>query len=363
MRSSAPGGCRYQFGDEPAPGVQPLRGQELPAGCGPRGGRYLVLGESTGRPIFPLVALGTIVAIPVGARPHHAVTPPVWRWFTLVATLFIVGASLRTALVDADGLAGLWADAFTLPGYAAIAAALAGIVRARRAGRDAGSLSASIVVGTGAVLIAWSFLVVPTLARRAPAFWLLLTAIALVFVGDVGYATSIIGLASRPAAALDAAFIIAYGAVAAAVLHPSVVVLTTTQPLRVRPLLRGRLLTVGAALGAPVVAILAGPPTAVRDRIVLAVGVLVLMGAVLSRTVRAVNQHAQSESVLAVLFLDLDRFKVLHDGWGHEVATSCWSPSRTGCAGRSANATAWHGWAATSSRSCVPCRPATTTSG
>ncbi|HZG95869.1 MAG TPA: hypothetical protein VEZ46_14270 [Mycobacteriales bacterium] len=90
-----------------------------------------------------------------------------------------------------------------LPGYAAIAAALAGIVRARRAGRDAGSLSASIVVGTGAVLIAWSFLVVPTLARRAPAFWLLLTAIALVFVGDVGYATSIIGLASPPAAALD----------------------------------------------------------------------------------------------------------------------------------------------------------------
>jgi diguanylate cyclase (GGDEF)-like protein len=346
-----------------------------------------VVGQDAGSPILALVALGTIVVTPVGARLHHGSLPPVWRWFTAAAALFIIGAMLRAALAEAGGQTGLWADAFTLSGYAAMGTALVGVLRARRTGADAGSRSDAVVVGTGAVLIAWSFLVVPTLAvaggdvatrvvqglyppidavllllvaqiamtdvSRAPAYWLLLTTVGFVFLGDIGYAISVAELASPPAAVLDAPFIVAYGALAAAALHPSVVLLTTPQPVRVRPLLRGRLVTVGAALVAPVVAIVASPPTAMRDRVVLAFGVMTLMGAVLARTVRAVNQHATSESILAeqathdaltglanrtllselagrelaeahasgqsvaVLLLDLDRFKVLNDGWGH----------------------------------------------
>jgi diguanylate cyclase (GGDEF)-like protein len=348
---------------------------------------YAVLGEEKGTPILGLVALGTLVAIGVGARVHRRSAPLVWRWFALAVALFIVGSVLRSALAGAGGQTALWADTFTLPGYAALAAALLGILRARRAGVDAGSRSDSVVVGAGAVLLAWAFLVVPTLAvdggsvatrvvqglyppvdalllllvarialtdvSRAPAFWLLLTATALVFVGDLGYAISLAELAAPPAMVLDAPFVVAYGALGAAALHPSAVVLTAPQPLRVRPLLRGRLVTVGVALIAPVVVILAAPPVAMRDRVVLAAGVMILMGAVLSRTVHAVNQHARSESILAdqsmhdaltglanrtmlaelagrelaeaeasaqsvaVLLLDLDRFKVLNDGWGH----------------------------------------------
>jgi diguanylate cyclase len=343
--------------------------------------------EQTQGSMLSGIAVLTLIALVVGPRLNRSGKSRPWRLMALAATLFLIGALLRIELATAKGLISLWADAFTLSGYAVMTTGLVMLLRARRAGGDAASRNDAVVVGTGAILLAWSFLVVPTLGdpeistvirvalslyppidallvfivaqlmftnvTRTPAFWLLLVSMSGMFAGDVGYAIHGAQLADVPLVLRDGPFLISYGAMGAAALHPSMVLLTEPQPLTVRPLLRGRLVTVCAAVVAPVLVILVNPPSGIRDRLVLAVFTSVLVGAVLQRSVRAVNQHARSEAVLAqqathdaltglpnrtllsqrtaedlqkaaansqsvtVFFLDIDRFKVLNESWGH----------------------------------------------
>ncbi|MEP7053849.1 MAG: EAL domain-containing protein [Actinomycetota bacterium] len=339
--------------------------------------------------LFAVVAVACVASLMMAPRFNRPNTRLPWRLLAVTAVLFLVGAVLRASLADAAGhLTSLWPDAFTLGGYACIGSALVMFLRHRRGHGDAGSRSDAVVVGVGAILLAWSFLVVPTLGAdgagtalrvvsslyppidalllfvvaqiaftdvsRAPAFWLLLLCMVAIFTGDIAYAVDIARIAHPPIMLRDGPFLIAYGAMAATALHPSMVVLTVPQPARVRALVRGRLVTVAAAVVAPVLVILVNPPGAgLRDRVVLAVGISLLFGAVLQRSVRAVNQHAKSEAFLAVqathdaltglpnrtklsertaadlhdargsghavgvFFIDIDRFKVLNDTWGH----------------------------------------------
>ena len=117
---------------------------------------------------------------------------------------------------------------------------------------------------------------------------------------------------------------------------------------------RWRLATVAFAVVSPAVVVLLHPPALVRDRIIFAIGIAVLISAVFTRSVRAVNEHAASEAHLSrlatrdaltglanrnrltqyladelarsavanrhvgLVLLDLDRFQVVNDNWGHE---------------------------------------------
>ena len=340
--------------------------------------------------LFALLGILCIVSLVYGPRANKPVRRKPWRLLTAAASLFLVGAVLRAILAEAGGsLIVLWYDVFTLAGYVCLGSALMIFIRERRGERDQGSRTDAVVVFVGAVLIAWSFLVVPTLATdgkaplllavtsvyppidamllflaarlaftdvsRVPAFWLLLTMLTALMIGDIGYAVALAYSLDIPAVLRDGPFLIAYGAMGATALHPSMVMLTVPQEARVSALARWRLFTVAAAVGAPVVVILLNPPAEISDRVVLAVGTALLMGAVLHRSVRAVNQHAASETVLAmqathdaltglpnrvrlsertteelqgsaaggysvgVFFIDIDRFKVLNDSWGHSA--------------------------------------------
>jgi diguanylate cyclase (GGDEF)-like protein len=131
--------------------------------------------------------------------------------------------------------------------------------------------------------------------------------------------------------------------------------LSNAQPRSVRPMSRWRLATLALAVACPALVILLRPPVLVRDRVIFAVCVAILVLAVFTRSVRAVNEHASSASHLSVLatrdvltglanrtrlaqfladelprcavadrrlalvLLDLDRFQVVNDNWGHEV--------------------------------------------
>lgn len=340
--------------------------------------------------VFAVLAIVCVAALSSAVRINKPNLTRPWRLLTAAALLFLIGTVLRVALTGVGGpLTALWYTAFTLAGYACMATALAQFLRARRGDGDAGSRTDAVVVLVGAVIVAWAFLVVPTLAgegghtvvsaigsiyppidalllflavrlaftdaSRVPAFWLLLLTMLTLFVGDMGYAVALAYTINVPMVLLDGPFLIAYGAIGATALHPSMVMLTVPQAHRVRALARGRLVTVAAAVAAPILVILLRPPAGIRDRVVLAVGTAILVGAVLHRSVRAVNQHAASEAVLAVqathdaltglpnrtrlsertaeelhsalsgghgvgvFFIDVDRFKVLNDSWGHSA--------------------------------------------
>jgi diguanylate cyclase (GGDEF)-like protein len=334
-----------------------------------------------------LLCIGSLLVAPRLNRPN---TTKPWRLVALAAVFFLLGAALRVALADAGGrLTSLWPDVFTMTGYLCMGIALVMFLRARRGDSDAGSRSDAVVVAIGAILLAWSFLIVPTLGAegsstvlrvvssvyppidalllfvvvqlaftdvsRSPAFLLLLLTMSAIFMGDIGYAIDIAHIAHVPTLLRDGPFLIGYGAMAATALHPSMVMMTVPQPSRVRALVRGRLVTLCAAIVAPVLVVLVNPPEGIRDRLVVAVGMSLLVGAVLLRSVRAVNQHAKSEALLAVqathdaltglpnrtklsertaadlqgargsglavavFFIDIDRFKILNDSWGHSA--------------------------------------------
>src|SRR5213078_5193078 len=70
------------------------------------------------------------------------------------------------------------------------------------------------------------------------------------------------------------------------------------------------------------------------------------------RAGQAILTAARSRAQLAVLCVDLDRFKLENDSLGHQAATRCCARSPTGCRTRLAARTRWRGWAATTSCCC-----------
>ena len=351
---------------------------------------YLFVDDATRSLILLVIALVGIVGMSAGAT---WIKPRVrWPWYGMSAAgvFFLAGAVLRSALTNPDGqLTSLVPDSFTLPGYVILGASLVGLLRSRRANEDMATMTDAIVVGSAATLVALAFLVEPTLAQNAgsqllhivsavyppidvllllvliqlaftdvsgaPAFWFLTLSLGAILVGDTGYAIELAGIAHPYARLLDTPYVLAYGGLATAALHPSMWLLTNAQPRAVRPMSRWRLITVALAVVSPAVVILFRPPTHPRDQLIYAAAIALLMSAVFSRSVRAVNEHAASETHLsrlatrdvltglanrtrlaqfladempraavadrriALLLLDLDRFQVVNDNWGHAV--------------------------------------------
>ena len=339
---------------------------------------------------FGTIAIGTVLAISTGLRVHQPRPRAPWVAVGAACVLFLVGGVLR-ALSGPDPVAAgaaLVPALPTLAGYGAVAVALVGWLRSRAQpmARRLETTLDTTLVGVGATLAVWVLLLAPVLEQAGLAatglgvsiafpvidavlltllvhvafttapgdrsFTLLALCLGFILLGDVGYAVNATTSTSLPTVLLDAPFLIGYGALGAAALHPSMAHVAAARPpvhyhpRRRLPILMGALLLVATALAA-------APTHGPTDRVVRAVLLGLLLLGVLARSERAVRRHAAGEAAarhasthdqltglpnralltteltrllhqpgpsrLSVLFLDLDGFKFVNDSYGHAV--------------------------------------------
>jgi diguanylate cyclase (GGDEF)-like protein len=188
-----------------------------------------------------------------------------------------------------------------------------------------------------------------------PSVGLLLTALALALAGNIAMAAVTGQMTVGRSNGIEVLFMIAYGCVGLAMLHPSVDELTQPSPAPVDRLSTGRLVFLGVALTAiPVVGGMREMLGSGADGPLLAVGTLLLTPLVMIRVGRLARQRAQAEEALrhrathdlltglpnraellvrlaaelrresgsdrpsvVLLFCDLNGFKQVNDRYGH----------------------------------------------
>lgn len=238
---------------------------------------------------YATVVLGGVAFAALGIRRHRVSLR--WPWWLLVTTgVLWTMASVATEVTGSAGdlttNRSLLPGVFAIPGYVLFAAALHGIVRARRGQPEPGAVLDAVMVAAGAALIVHEILIGPTLAdedswimarlaiaaypamsmcllaiaarlafgtgERSMAFGLFLLGTAGLLVGDVVYALGEIGAISVSQTLLEVPYLLVPACIGAAAQHPSIRLLDHRSPEAGRPLGPARLAAVIAALLAPI---------------------------------------------------------------------------------------------------------------
>jgi diguanylate cyclase (GGDEF)-like protein len=333
---------------------------------------------------FLAVGASTAAAMVVGPRLNRSAERTTWTAMLVVCLLFSAGPALRAVVRHASGLAVVAPDAVLIPGYFLGIWAMLRVMRLRGA-RNAEALLDVVVVVVGAMLLSVSYVVAPAITRSTLPTWqallvsvypvldvvllallamlvftvvnrnatvlLLSAAMAAMLVGDVRYNwLARDGVLFAPPS-YDVPYLIGFGLLGAAALHPSMRLLTTGGSRPVQAWSAHRLSVLVPALLVPSLLILPDADLPLWTRGLQGVGSGLLVAALLLRAGRAVQQQSRSRRVfehmashdpltglanraalngrleqllvsgtdVTVLFIDLDGFKLVNDSWGHAV--------------------------------------------
>ena len=344
---------------------------------------------------FAILGVATFGAIVFGLRKFRP--QPLWPWLVIVGALilFLIEGDVRLHLNTLGNLTAqrsLVPDLIAIPGYLLLAFGLTRLARGNDpdAGRNFDMVLDGLVASLAILTCAWAFMIDPVLGHNASplkvrivlacypplsvylvyiafrigfkpgtrsttASRFLVIAMICMLVGDTVYMLAELGKLHPSSTLINVPYLLAFVTFGAAVLHPTMATLSSSQAPRQEAPTRGRLTLVAAALGIPALVAVVNYQRSTTDRIAIAVIVVVLTITATLRIFRALHSSAKaqaelvyqvthdtltglpnramvelfvngalqstdgSEARVALLFLDIDQFKFVNDTYGHSL--------------------------------------------
>ena len=292
------------------------------------GALHGIIQADTTSSIAVVAVIGSICAVLIGSFAHK---PPFVVSATALFSIVVITASRVVENQSTSGTSPL-VELLLLASQAALVFGLLLIVRQRLLGQLANVLTDGIIVGLGAWVLVWIFLIQPSLAltSNTPAItavqsatlgvamivlFLLATllfsntapsapvaflglSVALGLTGIILRSVIVRSDAHLSSSTVNASFLIAFALAGASFLHPNIRHINSGTISRATAPLMTRLMTTTVSLIAPIIVLAITDPHDSTDRWVRTVSVIVLAAAVMLRVIQSVRLNASTQDTL-----------------------------------------------------------------